>query len=274
MAKVKIKECVLAGVVATGCIGMAEVSATDAQAAPRKTGYQNPSKYYQITLSRPNFVSKNYILEKGVCGYRSFRLKEKKLRQRVDWYNDYYDATTSRLVKNWQSRHGVRKTGKVDKKTWIRMGFSADSWNDDIYVHPLRINQKSTKAQCINAMIATANEYKNKGTRYVWGASSKAGKGTDCSGLILQCLYSAGIYPTKYTSASHGAKNNERTTTFMRNDKRFKHVKYSKKKKGDLLLYNGHVAIYIGGGKMIEALSPRVKVSKVRTPLVTARVFN
>lgn len=70
----------------------------------------------------------------------------------------------------------------------------------------------------INAMLQTAAEYASAGTKYKVGCSGTPGTYVDCSGLIYQCLYAAGINPAsnivdhalaiyEYTSANLAADN-------------------------------------------------------------------
>ncbi|NLZ46445.1 MAG: hypothetical protein GX896_07105 [Clostridiales bacterium] len=88
------------------------------------------------------------------------------------------------------------------------------------------------------------------GGRYVWGAESPTA--TDCSGLVLQCYRKIGIsLPHKASvQANYGRV-----------------VSYGDMKPGDLIFYGGssyssiyHVAIYIGGGKIIHAESTRTGI--------------
>ena len=105
------------------------------------------------------------------------------------------------------------------------------------------------------------------GNPYVWGGTSLT-KGADCSGFVLAVFKKYGI------SLSHSsrAQANEGTK-----------ISASDLKPGDLIFYgNGkgninHVAIYIGGGQVIHASSPKtgIKISnyKYRTPVKCVRVI-
>lgn len=105
------------------------------------------------------------------------------------------------------------------------------------------------------------------GNPYVWGGTSLT-KGADCSGFVLSVFKKYGI------SLSHSsrAQANEGTK-----------ISTSELKPGDLVFYGNskgsinHVAIYIGGGQVVHASSPKtgIKISKYnyRTPVKAVRVI-
>ncbi len=86
------------------------------------------------------------------------------------------------------------------------------------------------------------------GNPYVYGGTSLT-KGTDCSGFTMSVFKKFGVSLPHSSSAqrSYGKK-----------------VSYSNAKPGDLICYSGHVAIYIGKGKIVHASTPStgIKVSK------------
>lgn len=105
------------------------------------------------------------------------------------------------------------------------------------------------------------------GNPYVWGGTSLT-KGADCSGFVLSVFKKFGVSLTH----SSRAQANEGTK-----------ISASDLKPGDLVFYgNGsgtinHVAIYIGGGQVIHASSPKtgIKISKYnyRTPVKCVRIL-
>ncbi len=106
------------------------------------------------------------------------------------------------------------------------------------------------------------------GNPYVWGGTSLT-KGADCSGFVLSVFKNFGI------SLSHSSRAQANAGAKISMDEA---------KPGDLIFYsNGsgtinHVAIYIGGGQVIHASSPKtgIKISKYnyRTPVKVVRIIN
>lgn len=105
------------------------------------------------------------------------------------------------------------------------------------------------------------------GNPYVWGGTSLT-RGADCSGFVLSVYgnYGISLPHSSRAQANCGAK-----------------ISASEAKPGDLFFYgNGsginHVAIYIGGGQVVHASSPRtgIKISGAyyRTPVKVVRIIN
>lgn len=105
------------------------------------------------------------------------------------------------------------------------------------------------------------------GNPYVWGGTSLT-KGADCSGFVLSIFKKYGVKLSHHsgTQAKEGTK-----------------ISTSELLPGDLVFYSNssgtinHVAIYIGGGQVIHASSPKsgIKISKYnyRTPVKCVRVL-
>lgn len=105
------------------------------------------------------------------------------------------------------------------------------------------------------------------GNPYVWGGTSLT-KGADCSGFVLSVFANYGY------SLPHSSKAQANSGT---------KISASEAKPGDLFFYgNGsginHVAIYIGGGQVVHASSPktgiRISNSNYRTPVKVVRIIN
>uniref|UniRef100_UPI004057B157 C40 family peptidase n=1 Tax=Acetatifactor sp. TaxID=1872090 RepID=UPI004057B157 len=105
------------------------------------------------------------------------------------------------------------------------------------------------------------------GNPYVWGGTSLT-KGADCSGFVQSIFKKYGVKLSHHS----GTQANEGTK-----------ISTSELLPGDLIFYSNssgtinHVAIYIGGGQVIHASSPKtgIKISKYnyRTPVKCVRVL-
>ena len=123
-----------------------------------------------------------------------------------------------------------------------------------------KLSLNATKQDCINAMITTAWSYVGT-TRYIWDYACAPGVGVDCAGLVMQCLYATGMNLGRYTPWDHYyTPGHNHYANDMWNDSRFKHVSFAERQVGDLVCYPGHIAIYVGNDKIIEAYSPAVGV--------------
>ena len=85
------------------------------------------------------------------------------------------------------------------------------------------------------------------GNKYVWGGESLT-KGVDCSGFVMKVYEKFGIKlpHSSYKLRSVGKK-----------------VKASDLQPGDIICYSGHVALYIGNGKIVHAANKKdgIKIS-------------
>ena len=123
-----------------------------------------------------------------------------------------------------------------------------------------RISVSATRNECVNAMITRAYDYVGT-TPYIWDYSCAPGVGIDCAGLVMQCLYATGMDLGRYTPWDHYyTPGHDHYANDMWNDPRFMHLDFSQRRRGDLICYNGHIAIYLGNDQIIEAASPRYGV--------------
>ncbi|KAB7790338.1 C40 family peptidase [Bifidobacterium leontopitheci] len=202
-----------------------------------------------------------------------------------------YDERTGARLSGTHMYKGYRfwfdsKTGATDKYGWqnppqyfqvsnrsVKFNYPSP-WN---YATPSRLQVNADRNQAIEQMIRRAHEY--LGSRYVWDYALSPSKGVDCAGLVMQSLYATGMNLGDYNPYkhwydpyhSHDANNMQADSRFYRA------VALNQRKRGDLIFYVGHVAIYLGNNQVIEAYPPRVRIANIfddgRIPTKVARPF-
>ena len=86
--------------------------------------------------------------------------------------------------------------------------------------------------------------------------------GFDCSGLALQAMYAGGVAVPGITTDKHVQATF--TTTKALYASALTHVPLSQRRRGDLILYGSpisHLAIYLGNGRILEAVRPAVRTA-------------
>ena len=129
----------------------------------------------------------------------------------------------------------------------------------DYYTSPVLVDKNSTKKDHIKAMITTAMEY--EGDPFVNRESGEPGKGVDCSGLVMQACYGAGVdlWPSNPYRHKYGDDKYEWESREIAAMDTLKTVPYSERKRGDLIFYENsegtiiHVAIYLGRNRIIHS---------------------
>lgn len=172
---------------------------------------------------------------------------------------DRYGYDTANAVKKFQNENGLEATGEVDLQTWLKLGYSEEEWYGlGTYTHPILTTKYSSREEIVNAMLIAAKENADEGTIYRVGSSGPAGTYTDCSGLIFQCLYAAGINPEK-NIVDHALAIYEYTSRNLEADPMLgERISESEIEPGDLVFYQYkgvvcHVGILAGNGKMYDS---------------------
>lgn len=102
------------------------------------------------------------------------------------------------------------------------------------------------------------------GNPYVWGGNSLT-DGIDCSHFVWQCLMHCGLYNGPYAT-SLGWRTLGRPVSGL-----------SAAQAGDIICYQGHVAIYDGNGMIVEAKGVKWGITHDRKadcrPIITIRRF-
>ncbi|KFJ00330.1 hypothetical protein BPORC_1110 [Bifidobacterium porcinum] len=126
------------------------------------------------------------------------------------------------------------------------------------YKQKSRLPIDATREQTTEIFIQTALSY--LGTPYHWDYALQPGIGVDCAGLVQVSMESVGMQ-TPYNAydhyfdpwQSHNADN-------MWNDPRIMKVPVNQRRRGDIILYPGHVAIYLGNDTVINAYPPARRI--------------
>ena len=120
-------------------------------------------------------------------------------------------------------------------------GIASDSYLKDPDCNPSQTTDVSGAD-----IVAFAQQF--VGNPYVWGGNSLT-NGVDCSGFVHQVYAHFGISTPPYSQAFKSVGQP---------------VSYQNIQAGDVVVYPGHVAIYIGNGNIVEAQSTRAGITNSR----------
>ena len=120
-------------------------------------------------------------------------------------------------------------------------GIASDSYLKDPDCNPSQTTDVSGAD-----IVAFAQQF--VGNPYVWGGNSLT-NGVDCSGFVHQVYAHFGISTPRYSQAFKSGGQP---------------VSYQNIQAGDVVVYPGHVAIYIGNGNIVEAQSTRAGITNSR----------
>lgn len=180
----------------------------------------------------------------------------------------YFGSDTHDAVLNFQKSNSLSSDGKagpqtiskllsLDAKRWNGTKGSSSSSNNNSGGSSSSGNSNSGSSSnnqdypdnsgspSVSALISIAKS--KLGARYVYGA--KGPSSFDCSGFVYWVLNKSGVRQSYMTSYGWSKNTKYKKITGM-----------SSIKKGDIIVFNGHVGIALGGNQMIDASSGSGKV--------------
>ena len=189
-----------------------------------------------------------------------------------EWVGDYYVRPNG----EWSDYATSYKSGYQNPSGYYQLSsknvyFNGYGSSFD-YATPSKIAKSATRSEAIEAFIDRAYDY--RGTDYVWNWSKRPGEGVDCIGLVFQCAYACGMdldggtknfddfnpY-THYMTGANGWHSHDADN--MWNYGKVQHLSLSQRERGDVIYWPGHVAIYLGNDKIIEAFGDDVHVTSL-----------
>ena len=153
------------------------------------------------------------------------------------------------------------------------------------YTSPVLVDSSSSRDDHIEALIKTAFQYEGDPCVRRW--AGEPGVGIDCSGLIMQACYGAGVdlWPCNPYRHRWGSARYEWESREISRLETLKTVPYDDRRRGDLILYGSdkgtviHSAIYLGNDTIIQTTDDCVEVTDVISKnaqhiAMVKRIFN
>lgn len=218
-----------------------------------------PSPAYLQPTTRIDPARGGNRLTKGWTGVK-VGLVQRALGMGSRW--ESYDTATIAAVRRFQKGQGLPVTGVVDARTWRAARISAP-WTVDGWQTHIRVTPSATRSQRVEALVGYAKA--QVGWSYTWGGAGYSRLGFDCSGLVLQSLYAAGMDPRPVNVVRHQSPGYV-TTQHLYTHPKLQRVGLAQRQRGDLIFWGRrgvttHVAVYLGRGRVIEAVQPVVRAA-------------
>ena len=208
------------------------------------SAYLSPSKSYKITVKA--------VKGESVSQSKAVTVKTgAKTYYNIDKNVQLYSFKSGKFSKASKTKSSVAVVGTLKTSKNKNVAGQSKSIGSASYVligegdykgKYVKVGKGVSRTPERNARIKTAVDYaaSMNGGRYVWGGTRF--KATDCCGLTMQAYRKAGVnmYNSVYSQAKMG-----------------KAVSLKNIQAGDLIICNnyGHVAMYIGDGKIVHAMN-------------------
>lgn len=208
-------------------------------------------------------------------GGQGYVLRNAAIKTDGKWYGADNDGWLHYLTTGKMGYQNPEGFYQVSANTVILPGYASGYFT---YVSPSVISADATRDQVVEAFIQRAYEY--LGTPYKWNYSSRPGDGVDCIGLVYQCAYAVGMNMGEFNPYDHYASGasgwHSHDANNMWDYGAVQHLNLSQRLRGDVISWNGHVAIYLGGDQIIEAAGSDVHITwlwRYGTPRGVLRFF-
>jgi cell wall-associated NlpC family hydrolase len=219
----------------------ASTSASGASAGVAAAPHQSGSRSASIVPTYAK-ISTRSTLYQGKKGKQvkilQSALNSKGAKLKVD---GKFGPATKSAVKKFQRANGLSTDGRVGPKT--RAAINTKSSKKIGSSSSSKSSSKSSTSSTNKKIVKSARA--QVGTRYKYAGSSPSG--FDCSGLTSYAYKKAGVSIPRTSSGQANAG---------------KSISKSKAQPGDIVVWPGHVGIYAGGNKVIDAGSSKGKVSE------------
>lgn len=169
--------------------------------------------------------------------------KTKKVKYSTRYvYNPNWSDTKTKTLK--KGRNGIKKVQY--SMTYVNGDCVCYGKKTLYYKRPVR---RVVKKGSFSGRRVVKYARRFLGNPYVWGGNSLT-RGTDCSGFIKGLFKKYGVRLPRTSGAMRYCGNRIRSLRHAR--------------PGDVLCYSGHVALYMGGNRIIHASNPRdgIKISR------------
>lgn len=168
------------------------------------------------------------------------------------WYHADNDAVLTILVGKKVGYQNPAGYPQVGAYTVTLPGYCTGYYT---YVMPCQLRPDATRSDCVETFISAAMRY--LGTTWVDNCCSRPGDTIDCTGLVLEGLYACGVSLDGLPSGDYNPYTkryqNHHFANSWRLNQVFMPVSVGSIQRGDILYFEGHVAIYLGGGKILDS---------------------